>query len=151
MLLKNASGWLEIRTSVDYVVGSITFTNADGDFESSFQLQGSPMTDFVFPLAAQDYTFMTAFALLNAGDRNADIVLELWAPDGSLERTARLSLPAGARTARYLSEYFPNLGNRLLSNVRIHSSAPLFALGLMHDKDLRFMSALPAIPYPEIK
>ncbi len=51
----------------------------------------------------------------------------------------------------YLSQYFPSLGNRLISNVRVHSSAPIFAFGLMHDKDLHFMSALPPISYPEIK
>ena len=149
--LQNTSGWLEIQSTVDFVVGTVTFTNADGDFESCFQLQGSPMTDFVFPLTAQDSTFLTAFALLNAGDQNADIVLELWAPDGSLERTASVSLPPGTRTAQYLSQYFPSLGNRLISNVRVHSSAPIFAFGLMHDKDLHFMSALPPISYPEIK
>ncbi len=151
VLLQKSSGWLEINTTSDFVVGTISFTNPDGEFLTSFQLQGTPMTDFLFPLAPQDGTFQTAIALLNAGDENAAVDIELWGPNGTLDRIATLNLPPGNRTAQYLSQYFPGLGDRLVSNVRIHAKTPIFGFGLVHDKDLHFMTALPPMPYPEIR
>ena len=151
VLLQDSSGWLEINTNSDFVVGTITFTNADGGFLTSLQLQGTAMTDFLIPLASQAGTFQTAIALLNAGGENAAIDIELWGPDGTLDRIATLNLPPGSRTAQYLSQYFPGLGGLAGLNVRIHSKKPIFGFGLIHDTDLNFMTALPPIAYPEIR
>jgi hypothetical protein len=146
--VQNASGWLEIGSTVDLVVGTISFTNRSESFLTSFQLQGTPLADFVFPLAAADSTYHTAMALLNANAGTAAVRIELWGPDGKLIRSATSRLAPGSRTALYLDQLFPNLGSLLLSNVRIHSDTPIFGFGLIHDSSLDFMTSMPPIAFP---
>lgn len=149
--VKNASGWLEIDTTVDLVVGTISFTDADAVFLTSFELQGTPLTDFLFPLAAQDGTYLTGISLLNANAGTAVTKIELWAPDGTLYMSNTVSLSPGTRTARYLNQFFPNLGRLSVANVRIHSDKPLFGFSLLHDDSVHFISGLPPIPLQSAK
>jgi len=144
---QNAVGWLEIDTTVDLVVGTISFTDADGVCLTSFELQGTPLTDFLFPLAAQNNTYLTGISLLNAGAETAVIKIELWAPDGTLYRSSTVNLSSGTRTAQYLNQLFSNLGSLLVGNVRVHSNKPIFGFGLLHDGGVNFISALPPIPF----
>ncbi len=144
--VQNASGWLEIGTTVDLVVGTVSFTNADDVFLTSFELQGTSLTDFLFPLAAQDGTYLTGLSFLNANAETAVISMELWLPDGTLYMSSAVSLSPGNRTARYLNQFFPNLGSLSVANVRIHADKPIFGFGLLHDSGAHFISALPAIP-----
>jgi deoxycytidylate deaminase len=149
--IQNVTGWLEVDSTVDLVVGTISFTNASGSFLTSFELQGTPLGDFILPLAAIDSTYHTAMALLNPGASAASVDVELWAPNGTMTRSATLSLPSGSRTSVYLDQVFPNLGSVLVSNIRIHSSRPLFGFGLIHDSDLNFIASMPSIAFPPSK
>jgi hypothetical protein len=146
--IQNVTGWLEVDSTVDLVVGTISFTNASGSFLSSFELQGTPLADFILPLAAIDSTYHTAMALLNPGGSTASVDVELWAQDGTMTRAATLNLAPGSRTSLYLDQVFPNLGSVLVSNIRIHSTLPLFAFSLIHDSGLNFMASMPPIAFP---
>jgi hypothetical protein len=149
--IQNVTGWLEVDSTVDLVVGTISFTNASETFLSSFELQGTPLADFILPLAAIDSTYHTAMALLNTGGGTASVDVELWAQDGTMTRAATLNLAPGSRTSLYLDQVLPNLGSVLVSNIRIHSTLPLFAFSLIHDSGLNFIVSMPPIAFPPSK
>jgi len=144
----NTNGWIEISATLDKVVGTVTYTNTDGTIVTALELSGSPLTRFVLPAVAEDSTYQTGVALLNASAQQATVTVELWGPNGTLDRTATIKIPAGARVAQYLSDYFPNLTPHLVANVRISSDVPIYASGLMNDRALNFLAAIPALSIP---
>lgn len=145
---RNASGYLQVESATDRIVGTVTYVNPHGEFLTSAVL---PLASnrFAFPLAAEDDTYQTGFALLNSNDDAAHVTLELWKPDGTLDRSTSFSLAGRARTALYLRDDFPGLEARTTGNVRVRSDRPLHALSLVNDRELHFVAAVPAIPYPD--
>ena len=57
--LVGQTGWLEVTSSVDRVVGIVTFTDSNNSFLSSFELSGTPLNRFIYPLIAEDSTYQT--------------------------------------------------------------------------------------------
>ncbi len=150
----NVTGWLEIDSSVPEVVGTITFSNANGDFLTSFELQGRPLNDFIFPLVSQSDTYLSAIALLNqfhASNETAAATVELWGQNGTLMRSTTITIASGSQMVFYLNQLFSNLGSVLVSNVRIHTDTPLFGFSLLMDNVLHFLCAVPPIPFPAIR
>jgi len=148
--IQNASGWLEVDTSVDQVVGSVTFTNSSSTLFATMELSGFPLSHFVFPIAAEDATYQTGIALLNTNNSPANVTIELWGPGGTLERSTTVRLAPGTRTTMFLSDYFPNLAPYLVANIRVRSDQPIHSFSLMNDRALHFVSAIPAVPFPEV-
>ena len=146
--LQNRTGWLEVTSSVDPVVGTVSFTNSENKFLMSYELFGDSMENFIFPLVSEDSTFQTGVALLNSGDQPANIQLELWGTSGSLDETRSLTLSPHSRLSQVLTELFPGMMPRRAGNVRIHSDQPLFGIGVMYDRNLRFFSYVPATAIP---
>jgi hypothetical protein len=147
--IRNASGWLEVDSSVDRVVGAITFTNSNSTLFSSLELSGNPLSHFVFPIAAEDGTYQTGIALLNTNSTGTNVTLELWGPDGTLIGSKTVNLGPGTRMAQYLSDFFPNLSPLLVANIRVSSDLPIHGIAIMNDRSLHFVAAIPAVPFPE--
>ncbi|HYK87447.1 MAG TPA: kelch repeat-containing protein [Acidobacteriota bacterium] len=147
--IQNTSGWLEVDSTVDQVVGTVTFTNGNSTFFSSLELSGSPLNHFVLPIAAEDGTYQTGIALLNVANFPASVTLELWGPGGTLDRSTSIRLDPGVRVAQYLSDFFPNLAPYLVANVRVRSDQPIHAIAIMNDRSLHFVASIPAVPFPE--
>jgi hypothetical protein len=146
--VRNATGWIEVQSSVDRVVGTVTFTSADGVLLSTFELSGVPLGHFVLPLVAEDGTYQTQISLLNANSPQVEATLELWTGAGTLDRTAVVRLAPGTTVISSLSEYFPNLGPRLSGYVRIRSTQPIHAFSQVSDRALHFLAAVPPISFP---
>jgi WD40 repeat protein len=146
--VRNTSGWLEVRSSNDQIAGTITFTDNEGNFRTTFELRGRPETAFLFPNITEDATYTTGVALLNATDSTATATLELWGPGGTIDRSATITLPPGTSVARYLGGLFPDLEPRQAGNIRIHSTQPLYGLALISDRALGFAAAVPSVPLP---
>ena len=145
---RNSQGWLEVSSSADRLVGTVSFNNSDDTFLTSYELSGTPLKQFVFPLTTEDTQYQTAVAILNANDVATAVTLELWNPDGSIDYTAVLTLQPHARTAQYLSDLFPGMKPRVAGNVRVRSDRPVHGLSLINDRELHFLAAVPAIPFP---
>jgi len=146
--IQNASGWIEITSSLDRVVGTVRYTNSDKSLLTSFELMGKALRNFALPIAAENDGYQTGVAILNPNSAAANVTLELWTPDGILARTTTVSLAAGARTALYLTDWFPGMAPILIGNVRVHSNRPVYGMGQMNDRALHFLSAVPMIPFP---
>jgi hypothetical protein len=146
--LLNQAGWLQISSSVDRIVGTISFTNSDNKFLTSIELSGSPLSHFVFPLVSDDSVYGTDIALLNAGDQPANAQIELWGLSGTLQASATVTLPAHSRIYNDLNNLIPGMGAYRTANVRITSDMPLHSFAILSDRQLRFISAIPPVPYP---
>jgi hypothetical protein len=144
----NSTGWLEVYSSTDRVVGTVSFTNLSKTFLATFELSSRPMKDLLFPLAPEDGVYQTAVAMLNLSGQTANVRLELWGPEGAIVRAVTATLSSGSRTALYLSDYFPGLSPQLMGNIRVHSDQPLHSFSLVHDRMLNFMTAVPPTPIP---
>ncbi len=147
--LVNQTGWIEVSSSVDRIVGTVSFTNSDNDFLNSFELSGTAMSDFVFPLVAEDSEYSTGIALLNSGDAPANIRLELWGPAGTLDSVAPpLVLAPHSQLAKPVGSLFPGMQPHRVGNVRIRSDQPLHAFAILYSIDLHFTSSVTASPRP---
>jgi len=143
--LNNATGWIEIESNKDYVVGTVSITDYDGTFLATLALSGTPLDRMVFPVAAENRTYQTGIALLNSNDASTTVTVELWGPGGTLDYSASQTLAPRTSSALYLTDYFPGLEDRMVGNIRIRSEHPLHAFALLHDRALNFMAAIPPI------
>ena len=146
--LRNSSGWIEVESSNDQVLGTVTFTDTDGGFASTFELRGKGETSFIFPTIGQNDSYTTGIALLNPNDATATVTLELWGPGGTVDRSVTFTLAPRSNSSRYLDSYFAGLEPRDAGNIRVRSNQPLWGLALISDRKLSFASAVPAIPMP---
>jgi hypothetical protein len=62
----------------------------------------------VYGHAVSTDLYRSGIAIVNPNDADAVVVIELLAPDGTLEEKKTESIPAGRRIARLLQEYFPS-------------------------------------------
>ncbi|HTY62785.1 MAG TPA: kelch repeat-containing protein [Acidobacteriota bacterium] len=146
--LLNQVGWLEVTSSVDRVVGTVTFTDATNTFLATFELMGTPLSNFLYPLIAEDSTYQTQIALLNTGSQVANASMELWGPAGTLDGFVSLPIAPGTSIAKTLSEIFPGMQAHRPGNVRIKSDQPIFSFGTLSTRQPRFVTSLPPVPYP---
>jgi hypothetical protein len=147
--LTDQTGWLEVTSSVDRVVGIITFTNSSDSFLSSFELSATPLKRFIYPLIAEDFTYQTQIALLNSGSQTANVELELWGLESTLDGFVALSIAPGASIAKPLGDIFTGMQPHRPGNVRIRSDQPLHSYSMVYPRDLRFITSQPPVPYPD--
>jgi 6-phosphogluconolactonase (cycloisomerase 2 family) len=146
--IQNKVGWLEIGSSVDQIVGTLTFSNEDGTFFAPYELSGRAWSQWVFPLAIQNDLYVSAFAVLNSNSSPADMQVEVWDKDGRVQATTTVTLAPRSRIAKYLNDLFPTLPRLDAANVRIRSTQPLHGFELLHDKSLNFIITVPPVPFP---
>jgi hypothetical protein len=151
--LLNQAGWVEVASNVDHIVGTISFTDTNDDLDhkylTSFELSGVPLKRFLLPFVCEDSVYQTGIALLNSGDQPANARLELWGPSGTLDAFATITLAPGARISEILSALFPGMQSYGSGNIRVQSDQPLHSFGILYEKNLRFLSSVPPVPYPE--
>jgi N-acetylneuraminic acid mutarotase len=147
--VENQTGWIEIDSSVDKVVGMVSFTNSENGFLASYEMPGIPLSRFILPLVSQDSQFATGIGLLNGTDRTANIQLELWGAGGTLDQSASIALPPYTRISKFLDQIFPGMQPHHAGNVRIKSDQPVFGFGALFDTPFHFLAAVPATTYPE--
>jgi hypothetical protein len=146
--LVNRTGWVEVTSTLDKVVGIVSFTDPDNKFLTAYELSGNPERDFVIPLVSEDFQYATGVALLNSGDSTATIRVELWGVSGTLDSVNTITLAPHAQTAQTLTGLFPGMRDHRTGNVRIHSDQPLHSFAALYSLDLRFIATITAVPYP---
>jgi hypothetical protein len=147
--LQNQEGWLEVTSTVDQIVGTLSFTDLNNKYLVSFELSAFPMSSFVFPLISEDADFMTEISLLNSGNQSATVQLELWGLAGTLDGSKTITLGPQTQMSQILSEIFPGMQPHRSGNVRIHSSQPIYGMGELSARSLRFVSSVQPVAYPE--
>lgn len=147
--LLNQTGWIEVSSDVDRIIGTVTFNDVSDSFMASFELSGTPLSNFLFPLIAEDSAYQTQVSLLNSGSQSANVELELWSPSGTLDGFISISMAPGTSISKPLSEIFTGMQPHRPGNVRVRSSQPLHGFATIYARDLRFMTSEPPVPYPD--
>jgi sugar lactone lactonase YvrE len=143
-------GWIEVSSTVDQVVGSISFGQAGGNIQTVFALSGTPVDDFLVPLAAENSDYRTDISLLNASDQPAEVRIELWGAAGGTnpEQVRNITLLPNNRVEGFLSDYFPGESDRLYGYIRVISDQSLYSYSILWDSDFEFGCSMPPIPVP---
>jgi hypothetical protein len=133
------------------LVGSVTFGSPDGDFLSSLPMLSTSSAkreiylDHVALGTIAPITYWTGIALVNASrERDAQVAIRLYKPDGGLVGQATGTLPRRGRLLRLVSELGPGFNvNQLGGFLQITSDVEVFAFMLFGDAGLTFLSAVP--------
>jgi deoxycytidylate deaminase len=146
--LVNQTGWIEVTSTQDRIVGTVSFTDPNNDFLAVFELSGTPMNNFLFPLVSENSDYGTGVAMLNSGDAPANMRLELWGPSGTLDGFTSIVLAPHTQRAQPLSELFPGMQSHRYANVRVYSDQPIHSFAILFSRDLHFISAVKAVANP---
>jgi hypothetical protein len=141
---------VEVSSDSDSVVGTISFTDSNDDYLAAMELSGTPLKDFVIPLASNNSIYSTELSLLNAGAVAAQVTFELWGlTSGTTPQavTNPVTLQPGRNMVALMSDLFPGV-SASTANIRVHSTQPLHSFAIISDRQLRFMSSVPAIEIP---
>jgi hypothetical protein len=147
--VQNQTGWIEISSSVDKIVATESITNSDNTFLTSYEMSGIPMSRFIFPFISQDSEFATGIGLLNTSDQTANIKLELWGTNGSLDQSATLAIAPHTRISKILGEVFPGMQPHRAGNLRVQSDQPIYGMGALFDAAFHFMANVSPVALPE--
>jgi hypothetical protein len=147
--LQGQTGWLEVRSSVDRIVGTMSLTNMNNTVLAVYELSGIPMQHFVYPMVSEDALYSTRISLLNSGSQTATVQLELWGESGTLDETATISLASDTHISQTLSQIFPGMDPHSSGNVRVRSNRPIYGSGTLSDSEMHFISSVPPAVFPE--
>jgi hypothetical protein len=145
--LKDIEGWIEVTSSQDKIVGIVTFIGRESKYLGSYELSGTPLPRFIFPLVSENNDFVTELSFLNSGAEEASLTLELWNLDGMVEAPSKtVSLAAGANLHDTLFGFF---GIKTLDtgNVRVVSNGSVFGICEIRARSGRFITPVSAIGY----
>jgi hypothetical protein len=89
-----------------------------------------------------------ALAFQTPGSDSADIAIEGYSADGELLASTNVSLPAGMRISRGVSEFLPGVTFAAGSYLRVFSQTPVQMLGLIGDETAGTVLPLDPSPAP---
>jgi hypothetical protein len=141
----SAAGWLEVESTLGQIVGLITFTATDDHFAASYELTGTPLAEFLFPIVSHNDVDLTGVALLNPNSEAAEVTLELWGMDGNIIATTSITIDPQSRIAAYMDQLFVGMDPLLMGNLRIRSDKTLCGFALINDAKFTFLMAMPAV------
>ena len=95
---------------------------------------------------ASNGTYFTGLSILNPNNTNANVKIDVYTSDGTLDKSTTQAIPAGHRVSRLLTEYFPDLvgQNRTSGYVRVNSDIGVACFGVFGTQRLSVLSAIPA-------
>jgi len=146
--LVNMYGWIKVSSTRDQIVGVVTFMSPTNKYQGSFELSGTPLEQFIFPLVAENSDFETELSFMNVGGAAASLTLELWDPAGGTAPVVpakTVDLAAGANLYGTIA-YFFGIGTDT-GNVRVKSTQPVYGMGEIRAKSKRFITPVPATAY----
>ena len=143
--LGNSHGWIKVSSTMEQIVGIVTFISHDQKQLGSFELSGNPLERFIFPLVSENNDFETELSFLNTGSATASLELTLWDVNGNSSSPKTITLPPGENVyGTVLSLFETRLDT---GNVRVLSSQPIHGIGEIKAKSGRFTTPVPAMEY----
>jgi hypothetical protein len=92
----------------------------------------------------------TGVAFANAGPQAADVTLTLMDRYGTVDSTTTLTLPAGQQLARFVHEFFPNVGDGFSGQMEIRSSISVVPVTLKLVANTRGELVLTTLPVADL-
>jgi hypothetical protein len=130
---------------------SLSWSDGRGSMSTTYPLASQLSSLFHFNQVAQGAAggidYWTGISLVNGLDRPVNVAVSVMREDGSLDRSAGLTLQPLERLAALLSQLFEDSSyTRLNGYIEVTASEPIAATVLYGDSTSRFLSAVPGIP-----
>ena len=142
-----SGGWIEVSSTKDQVVGVVTFTSSDKKYLGSFELTGTPLEWFIFPLVTENADFETEISLLNPSATDAVLKLELWNKNGVIEKEKDVILVAGTNLYGKISDpdFFGMTTDTGNIRVKVVSGSSIYGIAEIGARSGRFITTVPAV------
>lgn len=142
-------GWIEVSSDVDKIVGTVSFLDNENAILTTHELSGTPLAEFVIPLAAEDSVdYLTELSLLNPYSQSTNVEIEYRGPDGTVLQSTSFELGAETRRSDSLRDYFGTPMDRLYGYIYVRSDLGLHSISILRDRNNEFACAVPPIPVP---
>ncbi len=141
------TGYIKWETTGDTrgVIGYLDYGTTDGVLLSAVPAQSTSYSDLFFSHIAEGLGYYTGIAFLNSNTQTTTINIEGFNREGSKIGSATVTLEAGQRRSRLLSELFSGLSTQLGGYVRVTASRPIFAFQLFGSRtSLSFLANVSA-------
>jgi hypothetical protein len=125
------------------LVGAVRFANIDGSASAAIPLLIAPSNDIVYSHVAQSQGWFTGVTVLNPNTIPTNMVLDVFASDGTLTGTYWDQLQPGQRFAKLVYELVPESAGQSGGYIRIFSDSSLTSFSLFGSDDLKSLSAIP--------
>lgn len=140
----SVSGWLLIEADKPGLVGSVELQLFAGKAMTTLVAQAQGSSEILFSHVAEGVGLSTGLALLNAGESDTMVSIEVFTSSGELVRSGVFLLGSRIRDARLLSEFFPDFPELIGGYIKVRSDQPIIALELFFADNLELVSAVPA-------
>ena len=135
---------LRVQASGEGVIGDIIFGDPLGVTNAAaLPLQTQTFTEAVFNQVANGLGLFTGLAFYNPEPESAQILIQVFSPEGDLVGEETLELPAGQRLARLVPQLVPDSDGQIGGYIRVSSDRPLIAQQLFGTLTLSLLSAVP--------
>jgi hypothetical protein len=143
---KEIQGYVEVTSDGIRLAGNVAFSNLNPQASlSALQLASKPQDSVFLSNAFSNDLFFTGMLVLNPGDHDAYLSIDLYSSEGSLVAAAADVIPAKQRIFRSLRQYFPALAEQSWTSgyIRIVSDKPIAAFAQLNGGDLSVLSEIP--------
>ena len=137
-------GSLRVAADGPGVLGDVVFGDPAGFTNAAaLPLQSKPFLEAVFSQVANIPGFFTGLALYVPGEEAAEVLIEVFAPDGQEVGDATINLAAGTRFSRTVDQLVPSSAGQAGGFIRIISDKGLIGQQLFGTSNLSLLSAVP--------
>ena len=136
---------LWIGSSATRVSGAVRFGDAQGKrFQTVLPLQAEAFKEVLYAQVAEDETYFTGVAMVNAGQQRADVQLSVFNAAGAVVASGSASIPPQGRISKLLWELVPSLPQISGGYFTVTSSEPLYGFAAFGTYRLSAMATVPA-------
>jgi len=148
---ENIIGYLTVEMTngthhLPKVMGALTFQGNDGKWVSTLPLlsRGRNRTLFLHVAQSAEIKMFTGLAILNVGDAEATVQVEVYDENGNQSATKELKIAAGSRVVDVLAgpQFFGSSFEQVKGHIKVLSNLPVMSFALFGHNDQRFMSAI---------
>jgi len=139
-------GYVEITGDGINLAGSVVFGDSLMNvFSAALPLSAGTDQSVVYGHISSDDLYYTGLAIVNPGPNEANVTVNIIDADGTPAHTASLTIPAGCRIARTLTEIFPALigQQRTSGYFTVNSDAGVASFAVFGTHGLSLLSAIP--------
>jgi hypothetical protein len=140
-------GYVRITSSSLRLAGSVVFSDAaKGEFMTALPLVSTLQDLQVLSHVASNDTYFTGIAILNPNTEDAAVTVGLYTSEGQLAKRDTRVIPAGHRTSKLVTDYFPDLvGQDWHSGyIRVAADKGVACFGVFGTQSLSVLAAIPA-------
>ena len=140
-------GSVEITGVGVRVAGSVIFGSAvPGRFLTSLPLTPARQARMLFGQIASDDLYYTGLAIHNPESLPTQVRILVFDHDGTPIAAKFEELPAGGRVSRLLTDFFPELADRKISDgyITVHAVTPVSAFAVFGTRNMTALAAVPS-------